>query len=210
MRILLTAGPTWEPIDAVRYIGNRSSGKLGLAVARAAVEAGHTITLLLGPGVTPPEVNDKLTVHRFESAADMQALLETHFPEHDVLVMAAAVADYRPARRIEGKLARQEGGRLTIELEPTPDIVAALAQRKRPEQKASAFALEEQTTLRQRAAAKMRRKGVDAIVANPLGTMGADDIEPTWLSVDGGAESPGKMSKPAFARWLMGRIERMT
>lgn len=207
MRILLTAGPTWEAIDAVRYLGNRSSGKLGLAIAAAALKVGHEVTLLLGPGVAEPTAHGALHVHRFESCADLQQLLETHFPACDVLVMAAAVADYRPKHVIDGKRPRQGGW--SLELEPTPDLVAALARTKRPAQRIVAFALEETGVLQQRAADKLRRKGVDALVANPLGTMGAQDIEPTWLSAAGETLTPGKMLKPVFARWLLGRIEGM-
>ncbi|MFW6059362.1 MAG: phosphopantothenoylcysteine decarboxylase [Phycisphaeraceae bacterium] len=204
LRLLITAGPTREPIDEVRFISNRSSGQMGLALAEAAHGAGHDVTLLLGPDIAPPRAANGLRVHRFGSTADLEALLAEHFPHCDVLVMAAAVADYRPAQREAGKRAR--GERWTIELEPTPDLVAAIARKKRADQKIVAFALESPQTLTERATEKLRRKGADAIVANPLVTMESAQIEPTWITVAGQCEAPGVMSKAAFAQWLLSRL----
>ena len=215
MRILITAGPTWERIDAVRYIGNRSSGKLGVALSGAAAEAGHTVTLLAGPQVNEPvwPIERRVRVHRFESCGDLQQLLGEHFVENDVLVMAAAVADYRPAQVIDGKRPRQsdagDDGGWNLRLEPTPDLVAQLAKAKRADQRIVGFALEEPAVLERRAKAKLVGKGVDAIVANPLETMGADEIQPVWIGADGSREAPGRISKADFARWLRGKIERM-
>lgn len=213
MRLLITAGPTREPIDAVRFISNRSSGRLGIALADAAAQAGHDVTLLLGPTAAPPDLDQRAKVLRFESAADLQRLLDERFGQCDVLVMAAAVADYRPAQVVAGKPARAldpgaPGARQTLELVPTPDLVADVAQRKQPGQKVIAFALEEPAHLEQRAQDKMRRKGVDAIVANPLGTMEASDITPHWFTATGAHESPGRMSKADFASWLLDRLTR--
>ena len=206
MRLLITAGPTREPIDAVRFISNRSSGRLGVALAQAAVQAGHEVTLLLGPVcVEPPAVR----VERFESTADLQALLERCFPPCDALVMAAAVGDYRLAQSSQGKLARQEAGTLTLELTPTPDLVAGLAQCRRPEQRIVAFALESPEVLEARAAAKLRRKGVDAIVANPLQTMEADAIDPRWITASGQTVRPGLMPKTQFAPWLLTQVQAL-
>ena len=204
MRVLITAGPTREPIDAVRFISNRSSGAMGLSLARAAQAAGHAVTLLLGPITHPPALPPEITVLPFSSAADLEALLAQHFPACDLLVMAAAVADFRPVEVSGGKTER--GGSLTIQLAATPDLVAGCAARRRPGQKVVAFALEEPGSLERRAKAKMQRKGVDAIVANPLATMDADAIEGTLYFADGRQVSPGKLTKPAFAAWLMGAL----
>ena len=210
MRILITTGPTWEPIDAVRYIGNRSSGKTGLALGKAAREAGHRVTLLLGPGVARPRwANLRESIHRFETLSDLQQLLNTHFSEHDLLIMAAAVADYRPAQLLRGKHRREQGGGWPLHLESTPDLVAQLARRKRPDQRIIAFALEEPEFIDQRAAWKLAEKQVDAIVANPLSTIGADDIHPLWLTAHGETARPGRMSKRQFAHWLLQRIESL-
>src|SRR5688572_30671907 len=125
-RLLITAGPTQEPIDAVRFIGNRSSGRLGVALADHAAAHGWQTTLLLGPTATAPPFapsDSRVRVVRFRTTAELGALLDEHFPSCDVLIMAAAVADYRPIMKEgqgEGKLRRTDQ-KLVIELEPTPD-----------------------------------------------------------------------------------------
>ena len=204
MRILITAGPTREPIDDVRFISNRSSGQMGFALAEAASSAGHEVTLLLGPVLLPPSVADQVNVIRFNTTADLAALLGEHFPQSDVLIKAAAVADYRPTETIKGKTPRGEG--LKIELEPTPDLVAGCAKTKRDDQTIIAFALEDPTVLETRAVEKMRRKKVDAILANPLQTMDATDIEPILFYADGRRDSPGRMSKYELAGWLIDQV----
>ena len=143
-------------------------------------------------------------MHRFTSTAELQALLAEHFAGCDVLIMAAAVADYRMREVAAGKAAR--AGSLKLELEATPDLVAGLAGRKRPGQRVVAFALEEAEALEARALEKMRRKGVDAIVANPLATMEDGRVDAVLFTADGGRERPGLMSKPDFARWLVRRV----
>lgn len=207
MRILITAGPTREPIDDVRFISNRSSGQMGFALARAAAEAGHEATLLLGPVLLPPSVQDDAEIIRFNTTAELEALLAEHFPKCDLLIQAAAVADYRPARVIQGKTPRAEG--MNIRLEPTPDLVAGCAQVKRADQTIVAFALEDPAVLETRAVEKMRRKRVDAILANPLSTMDAADIVPILFHADGRRDEPGRMLKGELAGWLVARIEAM-
>lgn len=209
LKLLITAGPTREPIDAVRFVSNRSSGKLGLALAGAAAGAGHRVTLLLGPVSHEPEPAANLAVHRFESAADLEKLLQTHLPKHDVLVMAAAVADYRPVRPAAGKLPSDKQNRLTLELEPTPDLVRHCADIRRPQQRIIAFSLEQPEQLEARARRKLSRKAVDAIVANPLETMDADTISALWLDASGGRQASGRLSKADFATWLLSRIEHL-
>ena len=204
MRVLITAGPTREPIDDVRFISNRSSGQMGFALAQAAADAGHDVTLLLGPVLLPPSVGEAVRVIRFNTTADLEALLAEHFPQSDVLIKAAAVADYRPSKLIQGKTPRGEG--LKIELEPTPDLVAGCAKTKRDDQTISAFALEDPALLETRAVEKMNRKKVDAILANPLQTMDAADIEPILFYADGRRDEPGRMPKTQLARWLVSRI----
>ena len=224
MKVLITAGPTREPIDAVRYISNRSSGRMGVALAEAAFAAGHDTTLLLGPTPdireTYPGAAESIGVqelsrpayrcYRFESSTQLKQLLNAHWPDHDVLIMAAAVSDYRPSRVIDGKAPRDPQRPLILQLEPTPDLVALVASQKRPNQRVIAFALEEAVDIESRAIAKMIRKGVDAIVANPLGTMENDSITPLWLTRDGGRQSPDRMTKPQFARWLMEKLNQLS
>lgn len=211
MRVLITAGPTREPIDAVRFISNRSSGRMGLALAAAAAEAGHQVTLLLGPVAEPVDLPKSVHLVRFVTAADLQTSLLAHFDACDWLIMAAAVADYRPVRPTAGKLPRshQPGSTLHLELEPTPDLVAQLAAHKRPGQKIIAFALEEPEHLQTRAFAKLQSKGVDAIVANPLSTMESDAIQMLWITPDGRCETAPPMSKADAAQWILARIPHL-
>ena len=204
-RLLLTAGPTREPIDSVRFIGNRSSGRIGLAIAAAADAAGWTVTLLLGPGPQAP--SEPIDTIRFETTAELDTLLHEHWPNHDVLIMAAAVADERPADQpADGKQAR--GDARTLQLEPTPDLLAGLAPITRSGQYRVGFALEPATQLLERAKAKLKNKCLDAIVANPLSTMDATTIDATLLLANGDTvPAPECMEKSAFAIWL---IEHLT
>jgi phosphopantothenoylcysteine decarboxylase/phosphopantothenate--cysteine ligase len=207
LRLLVTAGPTHEPIDAVRYIGNRSSGRFGVEIALDGVRRGWPVTLLLGPVPLPVPDEPGLTVVRFRTTDQLQSHLETTWPAHDVLVMAAAVADHRPiAPVLDGKLPRRPEGEdgLTLELEPTPDLVQAAAADRRADQHIVAFALEEAGVLHARAAGKLARKGVDAILANALETMDAHDVDATLLLADGETLTPGgRRSKRDVARWLL-------
>lgn len=203
-RLLVTAGPTWEPVDAVRYIGNKSSGTMGTAIACSGVARGWDVTLLLGP-VHPP-VPAGLSVHRFENTQELQELLNTHWPAHDILVMAAAVADFRPADgRLDGKRSRSEDWQL--ELEATPDLLSDLAKHSRPGQVRIGFALEEPGQLEQHAREKLARKSLHGIVGNPLSTMESETIDGTLFLVDGSMEAaPPGLAKPAFASWLLDRV----
>lgn len=199
LRALVAAGPTHEPIDDVRFIGNRSSGAMGAAIAAALGQAGCEVTFLRGPGV--PEVPG-CSGGRFTTAAQLLESLRAAWPGHDLLVMAAAVADYRPAQRLQGKL-RREDGPMTLALAPTEDILQGLASTRRPGQYVVGFALERPAELMASASAKLARKGADAIVANPLETMEAPDVEATVLFADGSAATPGRrLPKTEFARWL--------
>lgn len=211
-RILFTAGPTHEPIDAVRFIGNRSSGRLGIALAEAAVARGWETGLLLGPTCQQPS-DSRVHLDRFRTAEDLRGLLRTRLPGVDVLVMAAAVADYRAkggAHDRRGKL-RREGSGLVLELEPTPDLLAEAADAARPDQLLVGFALEPVDRLLTSAAEKLRRKKLDLIVANPLETMDASGID-AWILASawiGRSDEPirvGPMSKVEFADRLLDEI----
>jgi len=207
-RLLITAGPTHEPLDAVRYLGNRSSGRLGVALADHAAGRGWDVTLLLGPTHLTP-TDSRVQTIRFRTTADLQGLLATHFPHCDILIMAAAVADYRPKPADPshaGKIRRGDAP-LTIELEPTPDLLAECSRRRAEgggRQVIVGFALEPRERLMESARSKLARKGLDLIVANPLETMDAADIEATLLGADGSVRStPGRITKDAFAAWLL-------
>lgn len=216
--MLITAGPTHEPIDSVRFIGNRSSGRLGVELAQAAVKKGWRVRLLLGPLCTPPTTSkgdSRLSVARFRTTADLQGLLEAEFPTCDVLVMAAAVADYRPKidantlKKAGGKLKRDASG-LTIELEATPDLLTGLKGLKRADQTTVGFALEPAERLEQSAKDKLVRKGLDAIVANELRTMEASSIKASVFVRDGRRiDTDGEVSKAKFAPWLLKVIDEV-
>jgi phosphopantothenoylcysteine decarboxylase / phosphopantothenate---cysteine ligase len=200
MKILITAGPTYEPIDPVRFIGNRSSGRMGVALATAGIAAGHDVTAILGPvSVELPARAQRIDI---ETAREMFDAVLREFPRHDVLIMAAAVADYRPKAVQPEKMARS--GSLTIELEATKDIVKAAAAMKRADQRVIGFSLEQAGNL-ERARQKMARKNLDLIVYNPTETMNSLTIESTLLYPDGRAENLPCRSKGEFADILLQR-----
>lgn len=210
LRILITAGPTQEPIDAVRYIGNRSSGRLGVALAEEALGRGHQVTLLLGPTCAQPGIDaEALHLERFRTTAELQALLTRHWPgDMHCLIMTAAVADYRMSHAdTKGKLPRGAGS-LTLHLEPTPDLVAQCAQRKRTGQRVIGFALETPENLERRASEKLAKKGLDAVVANPLETMDSPSISGTLIWADGRRAAPPRpvLPKREFAQWLLSEV----
>ena len=162
MHILVSAGPTREKIDAVRFISNRSSGRMGYAVAEAAAREGHEVTLVSGPVALPcPAGVKRLMV---ESASEMAAAIHADAPRADVIVMAAAVADYRPVAPAEHKLKKQPGD-LILRLERTEDILESLGRNKRPDQLLVGFAAETDD-LESNALDKLHRKNLDWIAAN--------------------------------------------
>ncbi len=160
MKILITAGPTREKIDEVRFISNRSSGRMGYALAAAAAAAGHQVTLVSGP-VSLPEPEGVETV-KTESAAEMAKAVFSRFGGCNAVIMAAAVADYRPAEIIHGKL--KKSGDLELRLVRTQDILLELGRRKQ-HQRLIGFAAESENLLAS-AADKLKRKNLDWIAAN--------------------------------------------
>jgi phosphopantothenoylcysteine decarboxylase/phosphopantothenate--cysteine ligase len=163
LHVVVTAGGTREPIDAVRVIANRSSGKQGYAVAAEALAMGARVTLVSTVGLPTPPGAELQTV---ETAAEMQAAVESLADSADVIVMAAAVADFRPKVAEAGKI-KKEGGVPEIVLEPTTDILASLGARKRPGQILVGFAAETDDVVAN-AGTKLRRKNLDLIVANDV------------------------------------------
>lgn len=204
-RLLITAGPTHEPIDAVRFLGNRSSGRLGVALADQAAKLGWPTTLLLGPAPASPS-NADVRLVRFRTCSDLQSLLREHVPTADILVMAAAVADYRPKvdPAVFNNKFRRTSEPLKLELEPTPDLLAEVARTRRQNQMMVGFALEPQTELETSARAKLQRKRIDMVVGNPLETMDSPTIAAMVLFSNGERiDTPGAMEKTAFAPWLL-------
>jgi phosphopantothenoylcysteine decarboxylase / phosphopantothenate---cysteine ligase len=207
--MLITAGPTHEPIDAVRFIGNRSSGRMGSALAQEAAGRGWDVTLLMGPAAVLPS-DSRVQVLRFRTCADLQALLRAHVAGADALVMAAAVADYRPKvdPQFFGGKFRRKNETLTLTLEPTPDLLSEVAATRRGDQLMVGFALEPREELLASAKAKLERKRVDMVVANPLETMDSDTVEAVVLFRDGReVRTNGQLSKTDFAPWLMDLID---
>ena len=164
-RVVVTAGGTREPLDAVRYLGNRSSGRMGAAVADEAARRGADVTLIRSGGAVAPTAS--MTVLHAESAADLEQLTLAEARESDVIVMAAAVADYRPVAPEQGKRSKS-GERWTIELEPTSDILARLGEHRTPGQLIVGFAAEHGPGGVERARSKLERKSVDMIVMNDV------------------------------------------
>jgi phosphopantothenoylcysteine decarboxylase/phosphopantothenate--cysteine ligase len=188
-------------------LSNRSSGRMGVAVALEAITRGHEVTLLLGRGAMEPPAELDGCCRRFETTADLHHLLESTFSESDLLIMAAAVADFIPETPPpDTKLSRHDGP-IHLTLRPAPDLVAALAASKRPDQRIVGFALERADELNDRARSKLKRKNLDAIVANPLETMDARTVTATLIAADGHATAaPAGLSKPDFAAWLLDRM----
>ena len=171
-KLLVTAGPTYEKIDPVRFIGNYSSGKMGYAIANEAAARGAEVVLISGP------VGDSLQVHpgvklvKVESAVQMLEAAAEAFQTADIAILSAAVADYRPAREYDRKIKREKDGIESLELVKNPDIAATLGAGKRPGQILVGFALETDHEL-DNAAEKLRRKNLDMIVLNSLRDKGA-------------------------------------
>jgi phosphopantothenoylcysteine decarboxylase / phosphopantothenate---cysteine ligase len=209
LRFLVSAGGTREPIDPVRFIGNRSSGRMGLALAERAARRGAEVTLvaanvsLLAPsGVRRVDV---------ETAAELTAALDREFSSADVLIMAAAPADFRPKRAAAEKIHREAHGELELDLEATEDILAALAARRREGQTIVGFAAETSEGI-DRAREKLERKGADAIVLNDVSRaeIGFGSPENEVLIVERGAEHHVPLaSKEQVADAILDRVEAL-
>ena len=199
LHVLVTAGGTREPIDPVRFVGNRSSGKQGHALAAEAAARGAKVTLVSTVDLPVPPEADLI---RVETAAEMEEAVHAAEASADVVVMAAAVADFRPARVAEQKLKKQAGVP-EITLEPTSDILAGLGTRRRPGQTIVGFAAETDE-VRQNAAAKLAAKGIDLIVANDVTGPGAgfehDTNHVVIMDADGTEREVPLADKRAIAR----------
>jgi len=202
VRVLVSAGRTEEPLDPVRVLTNRSSGRMGFAIAEAARDRGADVTVVAGPvSLEPPS---GVTLVPVVTAAEMQRALSGAAPHADVIVMAAAVADHRPAQVSREKLKRT-GGRTTLELVANPDILAGLGAARRPGQVLVGFALETSRGVT-RARAKRRDKGVDLIVLNaPADGIGGDTNRVTFVDA-ARAEALPLAGKREVAEALLDRV----
>jgi phosphopantothenoylcysteine decarboxylase/phosphopantothenate--cysteine ligase len=207
MRILITAGPTREFIDTVRFISNSSSGLMGYAVAQEAARAGHEVTLLSGPVNLDPPEGAKLV--RFMDVDGLRSELETMFPDCDVLVMAAAIGDFRVSNRSETKISRRQGP-ISIDLEPTEDLLAGCGRKKRAGQGIIAFSVEDgpREQIEEKARAEMAEKGADISVVNTVSAMGCDQSEACIIDGDGKVLEWGTRPKKDLAREIVSLLER--
>ncbi len=205
VNLLITAGPTRERIDPVRYLTNRSSGKMGFAIAAAAHEAGAHVTLVSGPVQQPTPAG--VTRINVESAREMYAAVHRHIADTDVFIAAAAVADYQPVKVAKQKI-KKDGGAIKLDLEPAPDIVKSVADMaKRP--LVVGFAAET-NDVEQNARAKLKRKNLDMIAANQVGEGLAFDCEDNALTVlwPGGKIEITRAPKLQVARELIALIAK--
>jgi phosphopantothenoylcysteine decarboxylase/phosphopantothenate--cysteine ligase len=205
VRVVVTAGGTREPIDPVRFIGNRSSGKQGHAVAEEAAARGAKVTLVT---TTSQPASAGIDVVRVDTAAEMEQAVLSRGDQADVVVMAAAVADFRPVDVSDSKI-KKAGGVPQVVLEPTNDILAALGAQRRPGQTIVGFAAETDD-LRANAADKLARKGIDLIVANDVSAPGVgfehDTNAVVILSADGAAQEIPLTDKRAVARAILDAV----
>ncbi|MGD8452649.1 MAG: phosphopantothenoylcysteine decarboxylase [Phycisphaerae bacterium] len=205
LRLLITAGPTREYLDPVRYLSNDSSGRMGFALAEAARRRGWRVTLVHGPvALAAPAGVRAIPV---VSAADMLAACQDCWPRQDALIMAAAVADYAPAQAAPTKLKKSPRGRV-LRLEPTVDILATLAADRRADQVVIGFALEDRAP-RQRAVEKLRRKRLDAIVLNRPEAIGAQRTAVEILERGSGWQALPTAAKSRQAQAIIALLARL-
>jgi phosphopantothenoylcysteine decarboxylase/phosphopantothenate--cysteine ligase len=201
-RVVVTAGGTREALDPIRYLGNRSSGQMGHALAQAARDLGAGVVLIQTTGGPPPYGVETVGV---ESAAEMAEAVMAALPGADALLMAAAVADYRPAAVAKQKIKKGEGG-LTLALERTTDILGWVGQERRPDQVIVGFAAETEDLV-DNAYVKLQKKRLDLIVANDARrAMGAMTNQVTVINAEGEVESWPEQSKTVIAEQLMDRV----
>ena len=208
MRFVVTAGPTHEPIDPVRYLSNRSSGKMGYAIAEAAAEAGHNVALISGPvNLAAPKGAELVSVL---TSDEMYDAVHSHLQGADVVVMCAAVADYKPAKVSVHKM-KKENKTLSLELIPTRDILASLGQKDR-EFLLVGFAAET-NDLEEKARKKLQQKNCDIIVANDVSEknsgMESNENEVTVLFRNGENKKISRAPKKSIARELVKIISNM-
>ncbi len=209
LKVLVTAGGTREPIDSVRYVGNRSSGRMGFALADEAARRGAEVTVIAA-NVTLPR-NPVVAYEDVATAAELTAACEARFGDCDVLLMAAAVADYRPAAPAEAKLKKEAAAELDLRLERTEDALAALAAARRTGQTLVGFAAEHGGNAVELARGKLERKGLDLVVVNDISRadIGFDTPENEVTIVTAGAEQPvPRTSKPEVAGAILDAVEQ--
>ena len=210
VRVLVTAGGTREPIDSVRYVGNRSSGRMGFAVAAEAARRGAEVTVIAANVALPRA--EGIQYIDVQTAAELERATTRAFDHAGVLVMAAAVADFRPAAPAGAKISKSGRDKLELELEPTTDVLATLAARRRPGQLLVGFAAEHGDGAVERARGKLERKGLDAVVVNDIsrGDIGFDTRENEVTIVTAGGDEPVPFGpKEDVARAIVDAVDRL-
>jgi phosphopantothenoylcysteine decarboxylase / phosphopantothenate---cysteine ligase len=204
--VVVTAGPTYEPIDPVRFIGNHSSGKMGVAVAAEAIRRGATVHLILGPGTVAPPAGAQVV--RIATAEQMREAVMRQADDTDAIVMAAAVADFRPKDAATGKL-KKDDGTPEVRLEPTPDILAELGER--PQRPYLVGFAAETSDVEAHGRAKLARKHADLLVANEVGRegtgFGSETNHAAIVSVNGDDIALRDWTKRELAAVIVDRIE---
>jgi phosphopantothenoylcysteine decarboxylase/phosphopantothenate--cysteine ligase len=210
LRVLVTAGGTREPIDAVRFIGNRSSGRMGIALAESAARRGADVTLVAANVALPDPPG--VDVVRVETTAQLASAARDAFATSHIVLMAAAVADFRPRHAVDEKLAREQGAGLELELEATEDVIGALAAERRGDQTLVGFAAEHGGDVVARARAKLARKGLDAIAVNDVSRadIGFDSESNEVVIVEAGGETVvPRASKQQVAEAILDRVDAL-
>ena len=210
LRVLVTAGGTREPIDAVRFVGNRSSGRMGFALAAAAADRGAAVTVVAANVELARD--PRVRYLDVESGAELEAACTGAFPACDVLLMAAAVADFRPTAPAPGKLKKSGRAELVVAMEPTPDILTGLAAARAPGQTLVGFAAETGPGALAYGREKRERKGLDAVVVNDVGAAGigfdSPENEVTVVTAEG-EEHVAKAAKRDIAHAILSSVDRM-
>jgi phosphopantothenoylcysteine decarboxylase/phosphopantothenate--cysteine ligase len=208
--VLVTAGGTREPIDSVRYIGNRSSGRMGFALASEAAARGASVTLVAANTSLASPPGARLV--GAGTAAELAEACEREFDSCDVLLMAAAVADFRPASPVANKLKKDAGVPAAIELELTADVLSGLSARRRSDQVLVGFAAEQGDGAVSYGLEKLERKRLDAVVVNDISKPGvgfdSDENEVTIVAADGTQRSVPRAGKDLIARAVLDEVER--
>jgi phosphopantothenoylcysteine decarboxylase / phosphopantothenate---cysteine ligase len=210
LHVLITAGGTREPIDSVRFVGNNSSGRMGLALAQAARRRGAEVMLVAANVALQAPLG--VAVQRVSTAAELQSACEQEFQTCDILLMAAAIADFRPTGPVDAKIKKREHKHLTLELEPTADVLCGLSAQRKPGQTLVAFAAEHGSDALEHAHAKLSTKGVDAVVFNDISRTDigfeSEHNEVTILTSDGAEQVP-RAPKESIAQTILDAVDRL-
>ena len=209
LKVLVTAGATRERLDPVRFLSNDSSGKMGFAIAEAARDRGAEVTVIKGH--TTVSVPHGITVIQIESAEELLAAMQKEAPEHQIIIQAAAVADYRPVKQMKTKIKKTNGEKMVLELEENPDVAKAIGALKKKDQTLVGFAAETDNVY-QNALEKLKRKNLDMIVANDVTREGAGfntDTNIAALITEAGIEEMPLQSKRMLADRILDRIVEM-